>query len=132
MLNFSKREDYAFLLISSLAERYNKGLVSLATIALKYQISANFLRQIANPLRRKGLIGAKEGKKGGYFLKKSPKELRLREIFNAFSKKPFPSCYSSACPRQYFCEPGFAWRKLNKKLLGKIYNLSFENFIKNK
>lgn len=132
MLRLSKTEDYAIILINSLAKNYKKKLVPLSKIALKYKISTLFLRNVANKLRKKNVIQAVEGKNGGYFLKNSPKSLTVGEVLNIFSKNSFVECCSSKCPKEKICEPGFIWRKINNEFLDKIYNLNFEEFINKK
>lgn len=46
-------------------------------------MSANFLVQILNDLRRAGLVDSRRGKAGGYLLGRPAKEITLREIVMA-------------------------------------------------
>ncbi|MCL5438428.1 MAG: Rrf2 family transcriptional regulator [Patescibacteria group bacterium] len=130
MIKFSKREDYAFVLLNYLFKNNKKDFISLSEVALKYNISPNFLGNIANQLRKNKIIGAKEGKNGGYFLIKNPKKLKVGEILAIFSKNLLTDCF--ACPKEKFCETGKIWEKFNKEFLNKIYNLSFYQFINKK
>ena len=136
MIRFSRREDYAVILITKLAQNYNKRLVPLAEVASEYKISILFLRNLANDLRHAGVIKAVEGKNGGYFLQKDPKKLFMKEVLSAFSKEPLVECcptglaHKGVCPKTSFCQPGFIWRKLNKDFLEKISNLSIDQFMK--
>ncbi len=135
MIRFSRREDYAVILITKLAQNFNKRVVALSEIAKEYKISLLFLRNLASDLRKEGIIQAVEGKKGGYFLTKDPKKLRMREVLSAFTKKPLLECcrsginHKGGCPKESFCQPGYIWRKLNKQFLEKISNLSIEEFM---
>lgn len=138
MIRFSRREDYAVILITALAERFNKKPVPLSRIARKYRISLLFLRNLANELRKKNIIGAIEGRNGGYFLKKNPKELLMGDVLKSFSSTPVLPCCSAGmskthlgtCPKEAFCEPGFIWRRLNKEFFDKISNLTISEFIR--
>ncbi|MCL5432882.1 MAG: Rrf2 family transcriptional regulator [Patescibacteria group bacterium] len=130
MIKFSKREDYAFILLNYLVKNCKKDYISLSEVALKYNISPNFLRNIANLLRKNKIIGAKEGKNGGYFLTKDPKEIKVGEIFSIFSKNLLTDCIQ--CPKEKFCETGKIWEKFNKEFFDKIYNLSFYSFLNKK
>jgi len=133
MYRFSKKEDYAFILIAKLTQNYKKRLISLSEIAKEYNISPLFLRNLANNLRNNKIIGAIEGAKGGYFLLKNPKKIKVGEILNSLSSKAlFECCSSRTCPREKICPAGFSWRKINKEFLDKIYNLSFTEFINKK
>lgn len=135
MLRFSRREDYAVILINKLAGNYNKRVVPLSEIAKEYDISVLFLRNLAAELRSAGIIKAVEGKKGGYFLCKDPKELKMGEVLNVFSKIPMLACCPTGikshgrCPKESFCQPGFVWRRLNKEFLDRVSNLTVEQFM---
>lgn len=134
MLRFSKKEDYAVILINKLAKEYEKRLVPLSEVAREYKISLLFLRNLALELRSAGIIKATEGKKGGYFLQRDPKQLKIGEVLSLFSKKPMLECClagkgKSTCPKEEFCDPGFVWRRMNREFLDKIYNLTILEFI---
>ena len=77
MIKFSRREDYAIILVNKLAKEYNKRLVPLSEIAAEYEISLFFLRNLANDLRTSGIIQAVEGKTGGYALAKAPEDIKM-------------------------------------------------------
>lgn len=137
MIRFSRREDYAVILVTALAQRFNKKPVPLSRIARQYRISLLFLRNLANELRKENIIGAIEGRNGGYFLKKDPKELLMGDVLESFSSSPVLPCCSvgmsrvhlGKCPKEAFCDPGFIWRKLNKEFLEKISCLTVNQFM---
>ena len=135
MIRFSRREDYAIILVNKLAQVYNKKLISLTEIANEYDISLFFLRNLANVLRNAGLIQATEGKNGGYALSKDPQKIKMGEILSIFSKEQEITCCSEndkharTCPQQKNCIAGNTWRKLNKEFIDKVYNLSLSEFI---
>lgn len=143
MIRFSRKEDYAVILITKLAENFNKRLVSLSEVAKEYSISILFLRNIANDLRTAGIVTAVEGKNGGYSLKNNPKTLKMGNVLGAFSKDSVLECCSvgsksskhhlfGKCPKGSNCRPGYIWRKINKDFLEKISSLSVEQFLKYK
>lgn len=137
MVRFSRKEDYAVILITSLAREYQKRIVSLTEVAKEYTISLLFLRNIAGELRQRDIIAAQEGKNGGYRLTKDPKTLKMGEILRAFSTEPLLECCSAfpdshgkgRCPKEGFCRAGYIWRKLNKEFLDKISKLSVYEFM---
>jgi Rrf2 family transcriptional regulator, cysteine metabolism repressor len=135
MIKFSRREDYAIILMNKLANEYNKRLVPLSEIAAEYEISLFFLRNLANTLRTAGLIRATEGKTGGYSLIKNPETVKMGEILRIFSNDQTLSCCSGhnthtrICPQQKNCIAGNTWRQLNKEFIDKIYNLTLIEFI---
>ena len=140
MIKFSRREDYCVILVNKLAQEYNKRLVPLSEIAKEYNISVLFLRNLATELRNAGVIKAIEGKRGGYYLNKNPKLLKMGDVLTVFSKEGLFECcpadakgkHKRSCPKQDFCEAGNIWRKLNQEFLEKIYNLSLKEFMEYK
>lgn len=134
MIHFSKKEDYAVILVNELALNYKKRLIPLSEVAREYKISVLFLRNLVNILRKTGIVGAIEGKKGGYFLQKNPKTFKIGEILNAFSKKPMLECCPklkqfNLCPKEKICSTKHIWRKINREFLEKISNLTFDQFM---
>lgn len=139
MIRFSKKEDYAVVLINKLVQNYSKRFIPLSEIAKEYKISVLFLRNLAGQLRKSGIIKANEGKNGGYSLAREPKEIKIGEVLGVFSKKPMLDCcpletlkLRIKCAKEDYCIPGFAWRRLNKDFLEKIYNLNLEEFLSKK
>ncbi len=136
MIKFSRREDYAVILVNKLAEEYNKRVVPLSEVAEEFNISLLFLRNLANDLRNAKIIKALEGKSGGYTLVKDPSKLKMGEVLSVFSNQLVACCpknndkkHARVCPKQEFCITGNVWRKLNKEFLDKVYNLSLTEFI---
>lgn len=140
MIRFSRREDYAVILVNKLAKEHQKRVVPLSEISKEYNISVLFLRNLANELRVAGIIKAIEGKNGGYYLDKNPEQLKMGEILTVFSKESIFECcppntkgkQKRHCPKESYCEAGNIWRQLNKEFLEKIYNLSLKEFMEYK
>jgi len=55
-------------------------LTRLDDLAQREAVSANFLVQILNDLKRGGLIISKRGKAGGYLLAREPREINMQHI----------------------------------------------------
>lgn len=127
MLNISKKTDYGLELMISLARGYPNEPIPLSVIAEKKQISLKFLEQVVAGLRLQGLILAKEGKGGGYFLKKDPKKITLGEIIKALEGKRAGECQS--CGRAKICAPKAVWRKMEKELTRKLARKKLYEFI---
>lgn len=139
MLKFSRREDYAIIIINELVKNHNSRLVPLSEIAKDYSISLYFLRNLAFQLKNAGLIKATEGKSGGYYLAKKPENIKMGEILKIFASSTLLNCCSAknskskntsrVCPQASHCVSGNAWRRLNKEFLDKIYALSLVEFL---
>ena len=76
--------EYACRALAQLARRHDgKTLTRLEQLAQREAVSANFLVQILNDLRRAGLIESRRGKSGGYLLAKAAGEITLRQVVEA-------------------------------------------------
>ena len=70
--------------MAQLAKRYDgRTITRLEELAQREAVSANFLVQILNDLRRAGVIESRRGKAGGYLLARPPEAITLREIVDA-------------------------------------------------
>ena len=69
--------------MADLALGKGDGLVSLAEIARKQNISLPYLEQLFVKLRRAGLVTAVRGPGGGYRLGRSAESIRISEILSA-------------------------------------------------
>ena len=138
MLKFSRREDYSIILVYMLAKSYKKRLVPLSEIANEYKISLLFLRNLALELRKAGVIKAVEGKNGGYFLTKAPKDITVGDVLKIFGSQGMFECCSygdslhgkgKQCPKKSFCDPGFVWRNLHQEFINRIYGINLTKFV---
>jgi Rrf2 family transcriptional regulator, cysteine metabolism repressor len=80
-MRISQKLEYSCRALAQLAKRYNTHILTrLEELAQREEVSANFLVQILNDLRRGGLIESKRGKVGGYLLAKEPSAISLYDI----------------------------------------------------
>lgn len=76
--------EYACRALAQLAKHHDgRTLTRLEDLAQREAISANFLVQILNDLRRSGLVESRRGKAGGYLLARPAREITLRHIVEA-------------------------------------------------
>ncbi|MDO7559803.1 MAG: Rrf2 family transcriptional regulator [Paracoccaceae bacterium] len=82
-MKLSTKGRYAVVALADLALGKGGGLVSLAEIARKQNISLPYLEQLFVKLRRAGLVTAVRGPGGGYRLGRSAESIRISEILSA-------------------------------------------------
>ncbi len=83
-MRISQKLEYACRALAQLAKNFDgQTITRLDEIAQREAVSANFLVQILNDLRKSGLINSKRGKMGGYLLAKPAKSITLYEIVNS-------------------------------------------------
>ncbi|MFY7818402.1 MAG: RrF2 family transcriptional regulator [Akkermansiaceae bacterium] len=83
-MRISQKLEYACRALAQLAKHHGAHTITrLDELAQREAVSANFLVQILNDLRRAGLVESKRGKEGGYMLAKEPQLISLKEIVDA-------------------------------------------------
>ena len=68
------------------ARQASEGLVNLADIAARQQLSQSYLEQLFAKLRRAGLVGAARGPGGGYRLSKPADQIAVSEVILAVNE----------------------------------------------
>ena len=88
-MKVSQKLENACRVLVQLAQSYDGHRVArVEDLARKEGLSANFLLQILNDLRRGGLVASRRGKLGGYILARPATEISLRDIVEAVDGSP--------------------------------------------
>jgi Rrf2 family protein len=114
-MKISQKLEYACRALAQLARRNDgRTLTRLDELAQREAISANFLVQILNDLRRAGLIDSRRGKAGGYLLARPAKEITLRQMVVAVD----PALLQFSVSNEGESGPGVrtAWERVSKAL----------------
>lgn len=82
-MKLSTKGRYAMVALADLAIQPEGGLVSLAEISARQDISLPYLEQLFVKLRRAKLVASVRGPGGGYRLAKPPSEMRISDILGA-------------------------------------------------
>src|SRR3989344_2966645 len=119
MFKLSQKADYGLMLLSSLAR--SKKLISISSIAQKNQISPKFLSQVANELKKAGILTSKEGIAGGYSLAKSAGKIKLLDVLKILEGELIEGkCFEEG--HECTCGAGEMWQQMKKQMeatLGK-------------
>ena len=76
----SKKTKYGLKALTFLAKQDSRKPVQIAEISRSENISQKFLESILLSLRKKGILGSKKGKGGGYYLIKEPSEILMTDV----------------------------------------------------
>jgi Rrf2 family protein len=128
MFGLSKKTDYGMELMITLAKNYRQGPLSLRQIAKQKKLPFKYLEQVAIPLRESGLIRAKQGKGGGYFLKKKPEKISVAEVVEIL-EGPVEVGYCAGCPKIADCGQKDVWTEVGDKVRETIEGKTLADLI---
>lgn len=128
MFDISKKTDYGLELMIALAKNYGRGPTSLRRIAKEKKLPFKFLEQVATPLREAGLIDAKEGRSGGYFLQKPPEEISVSRVVEILEGPvEVGACFS--CPKAMVCGQKDVWVEVGDRVRETIEGKTLADLI---
>jgi len=125
-MKISQKLEYACRALVQLAKSYDgKSLTRLDDLAQREAVSANFLVQILNDLRRAGIIDSRRGAYGGYILSRPAENISLRQIVDAVEPSQLQNTAldqgdSGTAVRR-------AWENVSTKLAGDLDAVSLES-----
>jgi len=106
-----------------LALHYEQGPLQLSEIARRQALSEKYLEQIMHPLRTKGLVYARKGSRGGYFLARPPAEITVYDIVTTMEGAITPvPCVDNPqmCGRQESCVTRTVWCRLKDSITSEL------------
>lgn len=86
-------EEYGLRCMVRLAKAGTGQALSLAEIGGLEGMSIPYAGKLMSLLKQSGLVTAERGRNGGYTLARTPREIRLREIFQALGEPLFGSSH---------------------------------------
>ena len=135
MFRLTTKSDYGLILLSTLSsvqthphgeikatsrshtrgvQGFNK-FVSIATIAKKNQISPKFLSQIAQDLKKAGILVSREGVSGGYTLAKSADKIKLLDVLKVLDGELVEGkCFEDG--HECVCGAGDMWTDMKAQM----------------
>ena len=119
----SARFTYALQALVDLALHQGTGPVTVAVIARRQGIPVRSLEQLFNRLRRKGLVEAERGPRGGYRLNRPAGEIPVRAIFEVLE----PDRVSSKRRADGLGDPARAvWQQVEKAVQSTLEATTLE------
>ena len=122
MLSLSANGDYGLMLLKELAQAKSGEFVSLGSLAAERQLPRKYLDHVATLLVVAGLVVAREGRGGGYALRRPAQAIGFVEVLEALEGELAPVVCThdgKCCHRRVACERKTGWQTLHKEL----YNL---------
>jgi Rrf2 family transcriptional regulator, cysteine metabolism repressor len=124
-MKISQKLEYACRALAQLAKHHDgRSLTRLEDLAQREAVSANFLVQILNDLRRGGLIDSRRGKAGGYLLARDARAITLRQVVEAVD--PSLLQCSVASDGQSGAGVRRAWEQVSTSVHAALDNITVE------
>jgi Rrf2 family protein len=121
----SKPCQYAIQAMMFLAEQESGRLYPVREISERSNVPLPYLSKILGNLSRHGLVNARRGPNGGVTLSRSPSQLTLGDIVEAFDHAPPDgNCYLglTECNDKHPCPIHESWRTVRAKLDRTLHN----------
>ncbi|MCK5058122.1 MAG: Rrf2 family transcriptional regulator [Candidatus Aminicenantes bacterium] len=117
---------YSLRMLVILAEKNN--VMNTTELGEKMLVSPKYLRKLAGPLEKRGLIKSMQGVYGGYFLDKKPEAINLVNIFEAFGEKiDITGCTGDEnCPLNKDCLTRPLWEHLQKIVRDELHKITIK------
>ena len=116
-MNLSTRARYGTRALLDLALHQGEGQLLLKDIAQRQQVSLQYLEHLVTPLITAGLVRSARGPRGGVWLAKPPREIKLSEVIQLLEGSiALVDCVDNPgmCPRSDFCATHNVWSELKK------------------
>ena len=131
-MRLSTRGRYGTRALLELSIRYGKGPVPLKDIALRQQISLQYLEHLITPLVAAGIIRSTPGARGGVWLARPPREVKLSEVIELLEGSIAPvECVNDPkyCSRSELCVTRDIWSELKKVMNGVLESTTLQDLV---
>ena len=127
-MKISKKTHYGLQACFYLAKVYPEGSISAKELEKKINVSSKYLERIMRELSLIGVVSAKKGILGGYFLAESPDKISVGQIVRALEDdlEIFDCVKREGCDK---CPSAAVWRKLYKGINDLLDEITLEQMI---
>ncbi|MGQ9818767.1 MAG: RrF2 family transcriptional regulator [Candidatus Kapaibacteriales bacterium] len=128
---FSKQAELGIKAILFLSIQSNERLFNAKTISKELRAPKEFVAKVLQKLTYSDIVTSKKGKKGGFALKKSPKEIKLIDIIKVMDGiESFKRCVLGFenCSDNYPCPVHDEWATLRDKIVDMFSKSSIADF----
>lgn len=131
-MKLSTRARYGTRALLELALRKGDEPVFLKDIAKQQNISLTYLEHLVAPLIAGGFIRSVKGPKGGVYLAKTPKEIKLSDVIQLLEGSVAPvDCVNDPriCDRSEFCVTRDIWSELKEAMEGVLGSTTLQDLV---
>jgi Rrf2 family protein len=123
---------YGLRMLIAIAQ--NGQLVNTTELGSKMHVSPKYLRKLAGPLEKAGLIKSVQGIYGGYLLAREPEKITLQSLMDAFDERlSLSECVlGKKCELKDTCLASQVWEMLDKTLQKQFFPISLHDILQNR
>ena len=126
-MKISAKTDYACRALLELALHWpNQIPLQVNEIAERQSIPIKFLVHILISLKQTGFVKSIRGKKGGYVLAKSPKDIRLNDVLMNFGGSEH-SVLAHPTKQENGSAMAFIWQETNEAIAKFMKSINFDD-----
>lgn len=135
-MKLSTKGRYGLRAFIDIAVHSEEEPVSLASVAVRQNISISYLEQLMTKLRKAGLIESVRGANGGYILAKKAGNISVGEVLRALEGELMPvECAAleegaEHCAVESCCSTKIVWKKINDSLNETVNNIFIDELVK--
>ncbi len=132
-MKLSTRSRYGTRLILDMAQHRDEGAVQLSEIAKRQDVSVKYLEQIIIPLKKSKYVKGIRGARGGYVLKKEPKDITVGEIVALLEGgESLCDCIDKprSCKKSKTCMTRQMWMEAARTMFDNLNSITFEELKK--
>lgn len=129
-MKMSTKARYGLYSTVLLAKSYQKETVSVSEIASSIGIGEKYIEQIMSILKKKGIVIAQRGNKGGYALADDPQNISVGQILRSCENDLIiVDCISRGCKGKPTCTAHKLFTNLYKHINGYLDKISLKELI---
>ncbi len=131
-MRLSTKSRYGTRAILDIAINYEKGPVSVKSLAQRQDISVKYMEQLIPLLKLAGLIRSVRGAGGGYTLSKDVHQINLRDIIDALEGSMFfVDCVDNPeiCDRTKKCVTHEIWKDIQDTINNMLDSLTLADMV---
>ena len=131
-MKISSRGKYGTRALLDLALQSNGQPMPLKEITRRQEIPLAYLEHLISPFINAGLVRSIRGVKGGIWLAKPPRQIKLNQVIELLEGSIAPvECVANPgeCPRSEFCATRDIWSELERAMTSVLECTTLEDLV---
>ncbi len=131
-MRLSTKGRYGLQAMYELGKNYGQEPLPLSEIAKVTELPIGYLEQLIRKLKKDDLVDSTRGPKGGYFLKRAPKDITIGDILRSledFFGVTECSNENGVCGKENSCPSRKVWIAIADEINKKIDSMTLQDMV---